>query len=1733
MKKRLLSLFLAWAVCLTMLPAMALADEEPETEPAAQEQTAEEPESEPVAQSEDDAEPVMNETEFRNAVAAGGEIKLTGNVTLTSEGAGNSALPRVTVQKNVQLDLNGYTITANFNDYVFAVSQTDRNSTDYPTLTLNDTRSGGKITHGTYLDDSGTEKTYISSGVYVYKGNFVMNGGTITGNVSTYTDGAGVEISSSSGDKSSSTFTMTGGAITGNLGARTGGVSLFTNGALNQCTFTMTGGTISGNQATGGNRASVGGVYLCSSAFTMTGGSITGNNSTVTDTSYSTTGGVLVTSSVLQPAVTVGGTAQICDNWISGEKSGDSYVKGDDGVAGNVYLGTSNGTISISADTALTSDAKIGVTTNTEPTSGVNLAFATGAKDTDKASFFSDKGNGIVYNSVSEQLEMQAVAHSHDDGEGFMHTLASNESSQLVIDGVATPLDHSDCKLPAGSYVLTGNLELEHRLAIDDAEVSICLNGYNIQATKSGTLIWLTNKATLTITDHNDIANAGKITHTNNQTGGGVWVHNSTFKLNGGSISGNDSRNKMYQSGYGGGVDLETDGTIGSSSKFIMTGGSITGNRSDHGGGVYVSSGCQFEMTGGIITGNYSTKDADGNGVYLSPHDTSGSIMTVSGTAQIYGNSNNIGNVTGNSITIGEGGLTEGAKICLSSSTALADGEYETVATNVDAESANYLFSDNRGYKLFRNAEDNTLVLFNGTPHAHKICGDTSCTDHTEDVLFESKLYVDDNGTLKATGKTITSGGSGSAAYYTLPAGHYYLGENITLDNERLRFDGAVTICLNGHSINSESQTSQVLDIDGNVVTLTNCQTYGGVIRHTSPDVSGVYVDHQGIFNMYGGTITNHTRGVVVESGTFNMYGGSITDNSLTSNTSSGAGVYVYSSGTMNIRGKVNITGNKVAGAENNVYLASGKTITVDGKLDAASRIGVSTDLSCKPESVDIAIAKDASCVSSGNFLSDDSTYHVGIDGKTVKLMAHAHEWAYSADGATITATCTASDCKSTNGGSVTVSAPTHTVYRDNKDANAVVTPGNDWAAAAIGDISVTYDGGSTTAPTDAGNHTASISLTGVDGKTATATVAYTIAKATLTADDFTFTASDENDLVYNGSAKTVFVTSDNVTDSDITVHYFRYGEETAPVNAGDYTFMIDVKETKNFEKAAGLTKDGVWTFTITPADLNVSRDQNVNIRYTDTAEKTYTAADLGITVGGAFFERGNVTDASSVLETDYPKIENGAVRVKLKSGLELNNQTVTIPLRFLPNSTNYNAKEITLTITLSEKDAQEPLEITSAGEMSYNDTLTLTAEGGSTDSAVEWSIADGGDKAEIVNGVLIPKGVGTVTVTAAKPGDDQFSDVVATKTITIKQATITITAKNQTAKVGDEKAPDLTGQYEISGLAEGETLKTLPTIAYAETPDLTKTGTVAITVRGAEAPDSGNYNEIVYKNGTLTISARLSSGGGGGGSSSAPKYTVTVPSGTTGGTVKSNVSTAASGGTVTITVTPEDGYKLDSLTVTDAKGNDLKLTDKGNGKYSFTMPDGKVDIKPVFVKEAASEPADGLFRDVSANDYFYEPVKWAKENGITGGVSATLFAPHDGCTRAHTVTFLWRAAGSPEPKTTATFSDVVAGSYYAKAVSWAIENGITNGTSATTFSPDAICTRAHSVTFLYRAAKAAPLAGDLVFHDVAADAYYAAAVKWATAQGITNGISSTQFGPDASCTRAQIVTFLYRLLNK
>lgn len=264
----------------------------------------------------------------------------------------------------------------------------------------------------------------------------------------------------------------------------------------------------------------------------------------------------------------------------------------------------------------------------------------------------------------------------------------------------------------------------------------------------------------------------------------------------------------------------------------------------------------------------------------------------------------------------------------------------------------------------------------------------------------------------------------------------------------------------------------------------------------------------------------------------------------------------------------------------------------------------------------------------------------------------------------------------------------------------------------------------------------------------------------------------------------------------------------------------------------------------------------------------------------------------------------------------------------------------------------------------------------------------------------------------------------------------------------------------------------------------------------------------------------------GGGGGSSDPTYSISLPSKVTGGEISLQKRYAEKGETVTITVTPDDGYELDELIVTDSKGNELDLTDKGNGKFTFKMPAGRVEIEVSF-QEIVIEPVNP-FVDVSTSDYYYDAVLWAVENGVTNGTSATTFGPNMAVSRAQMVTFLWRAHGSPKATGTNPFTDVSTSDYYYDAVLWAVANGVTNGTSATTFSPDTAVTRSQAVTFQWRAA-GSPVVSGSSFGDVATDAYYVNAVTWAVANGITNGTGGNTFSPDVVVSRAQAVTFLYR----
>ena len=568
--------------------------------------------------------------------------------------------------------------------------------------------------------------------------------------------------------------------------------------------------------------------------------------------------------------------------------------------------------------------------------------------------------------------------------------------------------------------------------------------------------------------------------------------------------------------------------------------------------------------------------------------------------------------------------------------------------------------------------------------------------------------------------------------------------------------------------------------------------------------------------------------------------------------------------------------------------------------------------------------------------------------------------------------------------------------------------------------------------------------------------------------------------FIYDGTLKLPTATAkDVVTGDEISLTV-----EGAQINASETAYTATVTAITG-EKAVNykLPTNKTTQFTIGKATPEYSIPTGLTAIYSDTL------ADVTLPTGWTW--KDAETSVGNVGENTFT-----AVYTQDSTG-------------------NYETVEADVTVTVSKLKVEKPAEDSTVYTYNGQNQTYDVAE------TANYTVSNG-----------TQKNAGNYTVTVALKDKDNTvwadSGDTADKTFgfEIKKATITITAKNKSAYVNDI-APVLgESDYTVSGLATGESLKTLPTIAYASTPDMTKAGTVSITVSGAEAPDGGNYNEIVYNNGTLTISTKPSGGGG----YYPTTYSITVED-AKNGDVSVSLITASQGSTVTITVSPEKGYTLETLTVTDKNGKEIELTNKGNGKYTFKMPGSKVTVKATFMDDNTML---NFFVDVPADAYYYDAVLWAVKEGITNGTSATTFSPDNPCTRAQMATFLWRAAGSPEPVSkVCIFTDVPADAYYVKAVQWAYEQGITAGTSATTYSPDKACTRSQMATFLCRMVDGKPVNDTIIFADIKADKYYAKAVQWAYEQKITAGTSTTTFSPDDPCTRAQMVTFLYRYFVK
>ena len=553
---------------------------------------------------------------------------------------------------------------------------------------------------------------------------------------------------------------------------------------------------------------------------------------------------------------------------------------------------------------------------------------------------------------------------------------------------------------------------------------------------------------------------------------------------------------------------------------------------------------------------------------------------------------------------------------------------------------------------------------------------------------------------------------------------------------------------------------------------------------------------------------------------------------------------------------------------------------------------------------------------------------------------------------------------------------------------------------------------------------------------------------------------------------------------------------------------------------------DAAGSYSITQGDLALNENYTIDFR-----AGTYTVADklaqsdfrfesipsaVSKTYGDPDFSAGAVgaVEGSTVTyESSAPAVAtvDGTGKVTIKGA-----GTAVITAKASATE-DYDEAAATCTLTVEKKPITIPT--ADATVFTYNGTEQIYA------LAEDGAYTITGNKQTNANetGYDVTVALKDKNNTKWAGEDDDTAD--KTYKFVIKKAVITVKAKDQSAYVGD-KVPALSeDSYTVSGLVGEEKLTTQPTVKYVGadgseiTPDMTKTGEVKILAGGATASD--NYT-IRYEDGKLTVNTRPSSGGGGSSRPSTHPVKAEV-SKDPDGTVSLSKTSAAKGDKVTITVKPEQHYEVDEVIVRDSKGKQLAVKDNGDGTFTFEMPADKVTVEPTF---SWVNP----FADVANSAYYVDAVEWMLKREVTQGTTETTFSPNLNCTRAQIVTFLWRAAGSPEPKGTVSFADVPAGSYYAKAVAWAVENGITGGTGDGLFSPDAACTRAQSAAFLYRAAGSPTVSGSAGFSDVAADAYYAQAVAWAKEHGITDGIGGGLFGSANDCTRAQIAAFLWRL---
>lgn len=636
-------------------------------------------------------------------------------------------------------------------------------------------------------------------------------------------------------------------------------------------------------------------------------------------------------------------------------------------------------------------------------------------------------------------------------------------------------------------------------------------------------------------------------------------------------------------------------------------------------------------------------------------------------------------------------------------------------------------------------------------------------------------------------------------------------------------------------------------------------------------------------------------------------------------------------------------------------------------------------------------------------------------------------------------------------------------------------------------------------------------------------------ATASITPKSVAITGVDAADKTYDGIT--------TATISGTPAVYGKVGNDDVSVVTGTATFASadvgnDITVTFSGFSLSGADA-GNYSLSAQPANVtaNITKgtytnapEMNINIIMNQAEAQTGTLTALNF-FGGSMPAEAAIT-AVALSGTDNSVIDTISVNggtLTYSSATNIATEDTTETYNVTIATKNYNDINATLTFTTVAKTPVTISGVSVADKVyngqaaSYTGTPVATASGEAVEVSAytyTWQNAEG----NVLSAA--PVNAGSYKLVIAVAADDPNYVGSATVSFTISKATVTVTVDDKEAYVGSDM-PELT--YTVSGLASGESLAVNPTLTC--NADMDKPGEYAITASGAAVPATGNYNEtITYVPGTLTVSRRPINVG--------PTYDIDVVD-SDNGSVKASLGNASEGSVITLTVTPDDGYKLGSITVIDENGDEVEVRRSGS-EYKFTMPDSDVRVSARFVRDTGALP----FNDVNAGDWFYDYVEYVYNNGIMDGVDNGVFSPNTETTRGMVVTILYRLAGEPNVRGGNDFSDVASGAYYADAVTWASNAGIVNGTSATTFSPNALVTREQFAAMLYRymqytgadTSARASLSG---FADAGKVSPYAAdAVAWAVAEDVLNGRSATEIAPQGNCTRAEVAAMITRVFG-